>query len=171
MVLNLVLQLCSKISTWWKMKWNNLFSSYNVFNHTLQCHAALTLVYQVPSLCTSSSNDYQKDTNICLNLYARESFKIESLHPKGDFRGDGRELGGLIQSNIRSVRIHVGLYVVCLAWTWNFNQHLMLVMKGIEKGTKQPWTTCRTCVYVCVMFIVHAGLYHFLGILEDHLKA
>lgn len=69
------------------------------------------LVYQVPSLRTSSSNDYQKDTNICLNLYARESFKIEPLHPKGAFKGDGRDLGGVRQSNIRSVRIHVG--VVC----------------------------------------------------------
>lgn len=153
------------------MKWNKLFSSYNVFNHTLQYHTALMLLYQVPSLSTSSSNDYQKDTNICLNLYARESFKIESLHPKGAFKGDGRGLGGLIQSNIRSVRIHVGVVHGLLG----LNLKLQPTPDaGYERNRKGNQTALdhlqNVCVSVCDVYCACWSI-PFLGILEDHLKA
>lgn len=149
------------------MKWNKLFSSYNVFNHTLQYHTALMLLYQVPSLSTSSSNDYQKDTNICLNLYARESFKIESLHPKGAFKGDGRGLGGLIQS----VRIHVGVVRGLLG----LNLKLQPTPDaGYERNRKGNQTALdhlqNVCVSVCDVYCACWSI-PFLGILEDHLKA
>lgn len=47
----------------------------------------LTLVYQFPSLSMSSHIDYQKDTNICLNLFARNRFKMEPMYPRGPLTG------------------------------------------------------------------------------------
>lgn len=59
--------------------------------HSLQYHIAftLTLVYQIPSLSMSSHIDYQKDTNICLDLHARNRFKMEPMFPRGPLQGGG----------------------------------------------------------------------------------
>lgn len=81
-----------------------------------------------------------------------------------------------------SKQMKLGGCAVNSAWTWNFNQNLMVVIeRKKKKGMNEAWTTCRKFIRVCVcvcavvkdLFIVHVGTQSNLCVwmLEDHLRA
>lgn len=107
--------------------------------HNLRCHVALG------SHAAVSVSLPQHVPEDLLSKRYKHLFTMEPVYPRGPPRtggGDGGGLRGPILSNIGPVKIHdVCLCVmmcVCLdmrlymgfAWIWNFNQHLLIVIKG-----------------------------------------